>query len=394
MEGETVLSARHISVAADRQTILSDCSLNVRQGEFVGIIGPNGAGKSTLLRAMRGMAEQCSGDVFLFGQALRSMTEKETARRLAFMQQDTHLGFGFTCREIVMSARYPYLSWWQREGKKDRAVAEKCMAFTGVLPLADKSVQDISGGERQRVLLAKILAQETPLIFLDEPTASLDLVYQEEIFRCCTVLAAQKRTVVMVCHDLTMAARYCSRLVMLSKGRVLADGRPEEVLTESHLKEGFGLCSVVYRNRMSGHLDLYTYEGKRRQSEGTVLVLGHSPRVCALFRLLYTEGYRILTGTLPADSLAAEIAANFKIPSLQAEELSRLCSAGGLQAVVGCGMTEEEVHMTACLPQGIPLYADGDIPNARPVSEAMECIRKNTLLKKGEREGRSNGRDE
>ena len=162
MTGEKVLEARHISVSADRQTILSDCSLEVGKGEFIGIIGPNGAGKSTFLKAMRGMAEQCSGDIFLFGKPLRRMAEKETARRLAFMQQDTHLGFGFTCREIVMSARYPYLSWWQREGEQDRAVAEKCMAFTGVLELAEKSVQDISGGERQRVLLAKILAQETP----------------------------------------------------------------------------------------------------------------------------------------------------------------------------------------------------------------------------------------
>lgn len=293
MTGEKVLEARHISVSAGRQTILSDCSLEVGKGEFIGIIGPNGAGKSTFLKAMRGMAEQCSGDIFLFGKPLRRMAEKETARRLAFMQQDTHLGFGFTCREIVMSARYPYLSWWQREGEQDRAVAEKCMAFTGVLELAEKSVQDISGGERQRVLLAKILAQETPLIFLDEPTASLDLVYQEEIFRCCTLLARQGKTIVMVCHDLTMAARYCSRLVMIAGGRILADGRPAEVMTEEHLREGFGLHSVVYRNRMSGDLDLYTYDGKRKRQEARCWCLGTArrPVISSAFSIQRDTGY-------------------------------------------------------------------------------------------------------
>jgi iron complex transport system ATP-binding protein len=376
MTGEKVLEARHISVSADRQTILSDCSLEVGKGEFIGIIGPNGAGKSTFLKAMRGMAEQCSGDIFLFGKPLRRMAEKETARRLAFMQQDTHLGFGFTCREIVMSARYPYLSWWQREGEQDRAVAEKCMAFTGVLELAEKSVQDISGGERQRVLLAKILAQETPLIFLDEPTASLDLVYQEEIFRCCTLLARQGKTIVMVCHDLTMAARYCSRLVMIAGGRILADGRPAEVMTEEHLREGFGLHSVVYRNRMSGDLDLYTYDGKKKKTGGTVLVLGHSPEACDFFRLLYTEGYRVLSGPLPADSLAAEIASNFRIPPLRREELSEIVRSGQLQAVIGCGMTEEEEQWAGDVPSGIPVYADGPFPGAGTAEEAEECIKK------------------
>lgn len=376
MTGEKVLEARHISVSAGRQTILSDCSLEVGKGEFIGIIGPNGAGKSTFLKAMRGMAEQCSGDIFLFGKPLRRMAEKETARRLAFMQQDTHLGFGFTCREIVMSARYPYLSWWQREGEQDRAVAEKCMAFTGVLELAEKSVQDISGGERQRVLLAKILAQETPLIFLDEPTASLDLVYQEEIFRCCTLLARQGKTIVMVCHDLTMAARYCSRLVMIAGGRMLADGRPAEVMTEEHLREGFGLHSVIYRNRMSGDLDLYTYDGKKKKTGGTVLVLGHSPEACDFFRLLYTEGYRVLSGPLPADSLAAEIASNFRIPPLRREELSEIVRSGQLQAVIGCGMTEEEKQWAGDVPSGIPVYADGPFPGAGTAEEAEECIKK------------------
>ena len=292
------------------------------------------------------------------------------------MQQDTHLGFGFTCREIVMSARYPYLSWWQREGEQDRAVAEKCMAFTGVLELAEKSVQDISGGERQRVLLAKILAQETPLIFLDEPTASLDLVYQEEIFRCCTLLARQGKTIVMVCHDLTMAARYCSRLVMIAGGRILADGRPAEVMTEEHLREGFGLHSVVYRNRMSGDLDLYTYDGKKKKTGGTVLVLGHSPEACDFFRLLYTEGYRVLSGPLPADSLAAEIASNFRIPPLRREALSEIVRSGQLQAVIGCGMTEEEKQWAGDVPSGIPVYADGRFPGAGTAEEAEECIKK------------------
>jgi len=152
---------------------------------------PNGAGKSTLLKSLRGMLPVASGRVSVFGHPIHSLGDKKAARLVAYMQQEVNVGFGFTALEVVLAGRYPYLNWWQNEAEEDHDIAKKYMAFTGIEALADKPVNQVSGGERQRILLAKVLAQETPLIFLDEPTASLDLVYQEEIFRYCQTICKE-----------------------------------------------------------------------------------------------------------------------------------------------------------------------------------------------------------
>ena len=165
---EFILEARDISVSLGHRKILENCSLSAKQGEFIGIIGPNGAGKSTFLKAVRGMIPRSSGEILIDGKNENAMHDKEIARKIAFMQQEFRTSFSYTAKEIVMSARYPYLKWWQKEDLDDEKIAEKWMTYTGVIHLADKPVQTLSGGERQRVILAKVLAQETPVLFLDE----------------------------------------------------------------------------------------------------------------------------------------------------------------------------------------------------------------------------------
>lgn len=313
-----ILQATDISVTLNDTEIIRDASLRLEEGEFVGIIGPNGAGKSTFLKAIRGIVPRVSGNVVLQGKRLEDYAEKEIARELAFMQQDMHVGFGFTAEEVVLTSRYPYLAWWENETKDDYRIVEECMRFAGVYHLRDKIVNQLSGGERQRVLLAKVLAQETPIIFLDEPTASLDLVYQEEIFRYCRSLTAQGKTIVMICHDLTMAARYCSRLVILAHGNVCADGVPEEVLTARNLADTFGLHSIVYRNPVSGYLDLYTYEDRETEAAAhslpVAVVCGDGEASAALLRRLYALGVPLQTGPLPAGSIGAYRAKVFGVP--------------------------------------------------------------------------------
>lgn len=313
-----ILQATGISVTLNDTEIVRDASLRLQEGEFVGIIGPNGAGKSTFLKAIRGIVPRVAGEVILQGKRLEDYAEKEVARELAFMQQDMHVGFGFTAEEVVLTSRYPYLAWWENEKKDDYRIVEECMRFAGVYHLRDKIVNQLSGGERQRVLLAKVLAQETPIIFLDEPTASLDLVYQEEIFRYCRSLTQQGKTIVMICHDLTMAARYCSRLVILAHGNICADGAPEEVLTARNLANTFGLHSIVYRNPVSGYLDLYTYE-KRVTDAATeqvpvAVVCGDGEESAALLRRLYVLGVPLATGPVSEGSVAAYRANVFGVP--------------------------------------------------------------------------------
>lgn len=315
---QKVLTAEHISVTLGGREIIHDISFHLQRGEFVGIIGPNGAGKSTLLKAIRGIYHAGAGEVTLLGKDLQQMKEKEIARELAYMQQDVQIGFGFTAEEIVLSARYPYLSWWENEGEEDRKIVEECMRFTGVYTLKDKAVQQLSGGERQRVLLAKVLAQQTPIIFLDEPTASLDLVYQEEIFRYCCRLTEAGKTVVMICHDLEMSARFCSRLVLIADGRIHADGKPTEVLTQENLQAAFGLQSVVYRNPLTDNLNIYSYEGNTTGAPfAAAAVCGDGAAAMRILRALHNSGIPVLLGGAAPDSLVAYGAEAFGVTRQQ-----------------------------------------------------------------------------
>ena len=314
-----ILEIENISYAIDGRTILDGCSLTARPGEFIGFLGPNGAGKSTFLKCVRGLLPPTGGNVQLFDRDTKKLTDKEIARGIAFMQQDFHLSFGYTGREIVLSSRYPYLKWWQKENKNDMAIAEKWMAYTGTTAFADKPIQALSGGEKQRVMLAKVLAQETPILFLDEPTAALDLLYQEEIFRLCRELADNGKTILMICHDLMMAAKWCTRLVILSDSQILADGRPDKVLTEENLKKAFHLDALVYQDPITHQPTLYTYK-KQETEHKSILLLGADKETITLMRCLFLAGYRPHLAFAPKGSLLRAAAEIYQVPYLETDD--------------------------------------------------------------------------
>ena len=240
------------------RVILENVSFSVGEGEIVGLIGPNGAGKSTLLKTLRGILPMLSGSAALMGDDINMLDAKEFARRAAYLQQRVEMTFDYTARDIVLAGRYPYLSWWSQEREHDLAIAEACMAYTGVSDLADNPLHAMSGGQRQRVLLAKVLAQQTPVLFLDEPATGLDIIYQEEIFRFCRELSAAGKTVLLVAHELSLAARFCSRLLLIGRGTLLADGVPKDVLTDGLLSQAYGAPVRVVENPLTRHAEVYT----------------------------------------------------------------------------------------------------------------------------------------
>ena len=315
MKDVLALEAENITVNLGGRKVLSSCSLRAKRGEFIGIIGPNGAGKSTLLKSVLGFIPREQGAVAMFGQSVSSLSAKEKARLAAYMQQSVQLTFGFTGLDVVMAGRYPHLRWWQPESKEDRRIALACMEFTGTACFKDTPVHQLSGGERQRVLMAKVLAQEAPLVLLDEPTASLDLVYQEEIFRYCQTLGQQGKSVLMVVHDLRLAAKFCSRLVLLRQGEILADGLPEEVLTSGNLESAYGLHSAVYWNQVTGNLDIHTYVFESQQaSQKKIHILGGGGAAGELMRKLHEYGYTLTAGVLRQGDTDAAVADAFSIP--------------------------------------------------------------------------------
>ena len=260
MQQEIVLQLQGLTIGYEEKTIISDINAEVRTGELIGIIGRNGAGKSTLLKTIRGLLPAKAGQVLYFEKPLASYGEKELARRVAYLQQNVETGFGYTGLDIVLTGRYPYMKWWESEKDEDKELARDCMSYTGTLDLAERPVTEVSGGQKQRILLAKVLAQQTPVLFLDEPTTGLDMVYREEIFRFARELANMGKTILMVVHELDLAAAYCSRIFLLGEGKLLADETPEQVFTETLLSRAYEADISVEQNPKNGRLEITTKE--------------------------------------------------------------------------------------------------------------------------------------
>ncbi|HML87826.1 MAG TPA: ABC transporter ATP-binding protein [Methylomusa anaerophila] len=332
MTAQQALTAENVSISIGVKPILRDITFTVRPGEFVGIIGPNGAGKSTLLRGLRGLTPMAAGKVKVLEQPIRNLGDKQMARVAAYMQQEVNVGFGFTALEVVLAGRYPYLKWWQNERGEDYRIAHKYMAFTGVEQLADRPVQQVSGGERQRILLAKVLTQETPLIFLDEPTASLDLLYQEEIFRYCQVMCRQGKTVLIIAHDIKLAAKFCSRLILLAGGAIVADGTPAEVITVENLEKAYGLHSAVFINKVTGNLDIHTYAAATDTAgRQTVHIIGGGGSAGNIIRVLHEKSYSLTGGVFQSGDTDTDVALAFGMDAVLGQPFSPIDAGQGEQ---------------------------------------------------------------
>jgi len=303
--------------------ILKGINLTVNKGEFVGLIGPNGAGKTTLLKCINGI-NKAEGTILIDGTPLNQLKEKEIARNVALMHQDTSISFPFPALDVVLMGRYPHLKRMQRESANDYKIARKHMEYTDTLKFEKKPVTQISGGERQRVIFARVLTQETEIILLDEPAASLDISHQEQIFKYCCELIDAGKTVIAAVHDLKIAARYCSKLVLIQGGKIIAQGIPEEVLTSQNMSKAYGVNAIVYRDKVTGQLDFYLYNGRDDIRGTSVHVLGGGGSASGVIRELFEKGYKISTGVLAhgdSDLMCAEI---FGIDYIACEPFSKI----------------------------------------------------------------------
>ncbi|MGH9850942.1 MAG: ABC transporter ATP-binding protein [Blastocatellia bacterium] len=261
-----LLTAQDLSFAYDGRPVLKGVSLAVEAGEFAGLIGANGSGKTTLLRALLGLLP-ASGAVRLCGDSLGSLARREIAMRATMVQQDTRVDFAFTAREIVAMGRNPYLGRFTPESAADKEAIARAMRETGAEDFAERPVTELSGGERQRVHLARALAQETSVILLDEPTANLDLTHQFEALRLVREFTRAGAGALAAIHDLSLAARFCDRLLLLSEGRIVMAGHPAEVITESNLARHFALRARVWRDEETGSLIVYPLGANSKASD-------------------------------------------------------------------------------------------------------------------------------
>lgn len=251
---ENLLTVSNLSGGYYNQRVIKDISLNINRGDFLGIIGPNGSGKSTLLKLLTRVLPPQSGMIDLEGRDIFSLKLKDFCRRVAFVPQDTLIGFAFSVWEIVLMGRIPHLGRLQLEGRKDYQIAENALLLTDSFHLKEKNIDELSAGERQRVIIAKALTQEPILLFLDEPTAHLDIAHQIQILDLLKRLNRKNRlTIVMVLHDLNLASEYCDRLLLLSQGEVFRQGRVEEVLEYQSLEQVYKTLVVVKKNPITNN---------------------------------------------------------------------------------------------------------------------------------------------
>ncbi|MER6409994.1 ABC transporter ATP-binding protein [Streptomyces humidus] len=241
------LSAEDVTLAYDQRVIAEQLSVEIPDHSFTVIVGPNACGKSTLLRALSRMLRPSRGRVLLDGQVIQSMPAKKVARTLGLLPQSSVAPDGITVADLVGRGRYPHQGVLRQWSAEDERVVRESMARTGVAELADRYVDELSGGQRQRVWIAMALAQQTPLLLLDEPTTYLDIQHQIDVLDLCAELhEEQGRTLVAVLHDLNHAARYATHLIALKGGEVIAQGAPDEVVTAGLVEEVFGLrCQVI-----------------------------------------------------------------------------------------------------------------------------------------------------
>ena len=234
---------------------LRDVSVDIPRGSLTGLLGPNGCGKTTLLNLLSGVLAPEAGSVTLDGRSLRETPRKDIARRIAVVPQETHPAFDFNVMEMVLMGRHPHLGVFQLEGPEDFGVARDSLAATGTRHLADRRFMTLSGGEKQRVVIAGALAQASDLLLLDEPTASLDLGYQLDVASLLARLNRQRGvTMVLATHDLNLAASLCDSLVLLRGGRVLAHGATRDVLTSAMVEQLYGVDADVRFHDRAGHL--------------------------------------------------------------------------------------------------------------------------------------------
>lgn len=246
------LAADAVDIGYPGRPVIRGLSLDVLQGEFTVIVGPNACGKSTLLRSLGRMLPPTAGRVLLDGKSIQSYPTKEVARRVGLLPQSPTTPDAITVADLVSRGRYPHQKLLRQWSPADAEAVDRSLREVGMLEHSERMVDELSGGQRQRVWIAMTLAQETPIVLLDEPTTFLDVVHQIDVLDLCSALHDQGRTLVAVLHDLNMAARYASHMVMMNDGAIIAQGSAAEVITPELLAQGFGLDALVLPDPENG----------------------------------------------------------------------------------------------------------------------------------------------
>ena len=362
-----MIRADGVELSLGDSRVLEGVDLRAGDGEFVGLVGPNGAGKTSLLRCINGVLTPDEGAVTVEGRRVAETPADAVSRLVATVPQDSSVAFEFPVERVVEMGRTPHRSRldWSDGGD----AVERAMERTDVARFRERNVGEVSGGERRRVLLARALAQETPALLLDEPTASLDIDHQVRVLGLAADLASEGRTVLAAIHDLDLAARFCDRLCLLSEGRIRAAGPPAEVLDPDTVEAVFGTAAAVARDRATG-TPTVTALRDRPDREACVHVLGGGAAGARAVGDLRRAGYSVSLGVVPEGDTAAETARGLGCTVVTAPPFE----APGADAVAAVAPLLDRAD--ACLDTGGP--------GSGPTRERVDVPARTVALAEGE----------
>jgi len=360
--------------------VLEDVSLSVEGGDFVGILGPNGSGKTTLLKSISRILKPHKGTILLNEADIYSLKSVEVAKQLAVVPQETSIGFNFSALDIVLMGRNPHMKRFQMESEKDMAIARKVMNLTNIWHLAERPMNELSGGEKQRVIIARALAQEPKILLLDEPLTHLDIMNQLEIMDLVKDLCVKEKLVVLaVFHDFNLAARYCKSAIMLKDSRIFAAGNLTEVLTSENIKSVFNVDAIVQKHLVTNSIFVVPLSPQKASSykKCSIHLICGAGTGTALMKILLDEGYSVTAGVLNVLDTDLETAQFLKIPVITEAPFSpitektnkanlEMISEASLVVLTsvpfGYGNLQNLEAAIAAVEQGIPTFVIDEVP--------------------------------
>lgn len=282
--------------------ILKNITFNVREGEFLSIIGPNGSGKSTLLKTLNRLTQIKNGSILIDNINIEEYKSKDLAKKIALVPQDTTMDYEFTVEDVVAMGRHPYKGRFERENQEDKDIVYEAMEMTNTLKLKDRLITEISGGERQRVFIAKALSQKTNIIFLDEPTSHLDINHQMDVLNLLKKLNKDRNlTIVLVIHDINMAARYSDEIILLNHGIIQGKGSPDEVITADNLEAAYNINVIVEKSKYTNTPYLIPIEVRPRLDKNEIKkvhIISGGGSGEEVINKLYYQGHKLSLGVL------------------------------------------------------------------------------------------------
>ena len=379
-----VLTIDGIDCSYGSVKVLEDIQFAVESGEFLGILGPNGSGKTTLLRSISRVLKPQKGTIFIGDADIYKLKMLEVAKQLAVVPQDTPITFDFTALEVVLMGRNPHIPRFKMESREDLAIAKNSMKMTGIWNLAERPVTELSGGEKQRVIIARALTQEPKILLLDEPTTHLDICNQLEIMDLLKQLCKTKKMLMIaVFHDFNLAARYCDSIILLKEGKIVAVGESNKTLTSENVKKVFSVDTIVKKHPVTGSLHVIPISRPQNQQQKSLII----HLICGggtgspLMKILTDEGYTVTAGVLNLLDTDHETAQLLGVPTANEAPFSPITDEAHTANL-------QMISKTNVLVIAPTQFGGGNLRNLEAAEKALEMGISTIILEDGPMEER------